>query len=108
MDTSNSTYSGDWNNESLTMEKLLEAKKIIDEKYPCPFQEFAKKNGFDLDKGDVMILPKKWAAINGIYPTRDNVVLSPHFTDEIIFMKGVGPVNGKITPPQFNQTEPTA
>lgn len=83
METTNCTYSGDWQ-KPLTLDSLKKAIEVA-EKHKDPYQEFAESNGFDLNK-DIMIIPDIYLLENKLY-TRENVIFSPHIADQIIFIR---------------------
>jgi len=69
---------------TLTFEKL---KEIMDNMPKDPLYEFAKSKGFDLDKGDIIILPLSLIEKYKEYENRKGVHFSM-YTDDIILMKG--------------------
>lgn len=68
----------------LRIETLEKPKKNLDEKFPCPFEKFANEQGFSLDKGDYMVVPKGFNI-----PERKGVVASAFVGDDIYFVKGI-------------------
>ena len=51
-------------------------------------QQFVKKQGFDLDKGDVMVIPKGFAEAHDIH-SREGVLFTEHFDCSIFLLRGV-------------------
>jgi len=51
--------------EALTLEKLQEAAELIKNLPPEPIKEWMLKNGFDPDKGDVVLWPSGDADVFG-------------------------------------------
>ena len=90
-----STYSFNDLQEELTVDKLNEAIKEI-EKLPDPFQSFAKAHGFDLNKGDLLLIPE-WIAIKYNMPPHKNVIFDEKIND-ILLMKN--PYNKLLNPTQ--------
>jgi len=66
---------------ALNIEKMMEAISMIPE---CPLNKLAKSKGFDLDKGDKMILPIEFS---DHVPDRIGVFFS-HAADSIILIRG--------------------
>ena len=79
----NSTYSSNFQ-EELTLEKLNKIIKEI-EKLPDPYQNFAKAHGFDLNEGDLLLIPKGFAIKHNM-PPHKNVIFDENITD-IFLMK---------------------
>lgn len=73
----NSTYSNNFQDD-LTLDKLNELIELIEKigKLPDSYQEIAKSKGFDLNAGDQMVIPYRFA-IRYKLPLRKNV----HFSD---------------------------
>lgn len=63
-----STTTGNTATPQLTYEKILQAKKLIENR-KVPLAEYMRKHGFDPDKGDMLVIPEKnKAEITGNYP----------------------------------------
>lgn len=66
-DGSMSTYTNNVAGQDLTLETILEAKKLI-ENIKDPFAELMKDKGYDPEKGDILVWPKHMLNIFGGLP----------------------------------------
>jgi hypothetical protein len=52
-----STSTSDISGQDLTLERVMEAKRLLDE-IKDPLAEYMREKGFDPDKGDMIVLPE--------------------------------------------------
>lgn len=72
---SNSTCTNNVARQDLTLETLLEAKKLL-ENIKDPFAELMREKGFDPEKGDILVWPKHMLNIFGGLPIPSYVRVS--------------------------------
>lgn len=74
---------------TLTADTIMQAVKLLQDRLAAnPFQKLAKEKGFDLLKGDKMVIPRGFAEAHGI--TSDmcqGVIISDVIDCSIVFFK---------------------
>ncbi|MCP4991004.1 MAG: hypothetical protein GY928_34640 [Colwellia sp.] len=74
---------------SITLKSVLEAKKLLGDIPKDPFVEYMRKNGFDPDKGDYLVIPEKIAReVFGGYYSIPAYVKPTKMTKGILMVKG--------------------
>ena len=63
---------------NLTVEKVLEAKRLIEKYSHDPIKELFEEYGYSIDKGDILVIPRQIALEYPELEKHPNIVESPH------------------------------